>query len=1137
MLEEIRDTNGNFIRYEYTKDQGQIYPEQIIYTGNGSSDGLFGVEFALDSREDQLQQYNTGFEVRTCYRVSSITTYDDVNWLREYDLGYEYGENGNLSLLSSVTESGRSADGSITVLPSTEFNYSGAPTWSDVSSSYSRIGGGFFSSGINPYALDTGGRMMDVNGDALPDFVLSIVGYDYTSPSVVVYKNTGIESTGGGVTEDSAYKIPVSFMKQDSHEDQGVRFADMNGDGFIDILKYDSENKMSDNGVYINDGEGNWNLDTAYSIPLYFIERSPLSHISRDSGVRLFDINGDGFADLVYSMENYNSHTGSLTLESTVYVNKADGTGWELDEGYEVPVGFISYDPDNGGADRGVRIADFNGDGLLDLVKDYASEDSSSYCALYHICIQNGVYVNKGDGTGWELTTTASVFPRSFVSKDRYGLPIDDGTRIFDINGDGLDDVVCSTTSEDSSFSSSYLFGAGSFVWTEDTSYEIPISFQDSSRRGDYGARMEDLNGDGVVDFISSGPEEYSVYWSESGPAAMLEGIQLSTGGSINIEYKGSAEYKNSDSELQNRIPFVVQTVYQVTTSDGLGSESTVTYDYEDGKYYYADEFDRQFAGFGTITKTESARITKTYYLQDERAEIGQVYKTEIYDAYGNLYSQTVDTWATKDLGYDNDYVYKTQTATLTYDGGSGHRDSGSAYTYDSYGNTKTVTSYGEVDANEDGTFTDIADTDEKFTITYSYATDASGKIRGKVSEERVKNASGGLLKCTRYLYDSLAYGSVSVGNLTRKAMWDDVASAWNSFCYAYSSYGLITKSTNPRGYSTSYTYDSYNLYPSVTKNAKSYTVATSYYLASGQVTSRTDENGATSKTTYDGFGRILTVSVPDPSTGVLTTLSTSVYDDISTPSSVPSEHSFTDKELDDDLGLYYFEARWYDSEIGRFSSEDPAQYGDLSRIIADPQSLNFYAYSRNNPVRLVDPTGESANPFTWDWGNIGSNLLQTFDTVPGFGDLSDVYSCVFGKTLFTQTELTDEELGLTAIMGILPVVTGGQVRMGSELANMMEQSGKMWSKGEVGDSVQNLVGHFEKHGEEVGAKTAQEYYDKAMNFISDTSNKVFQGDRDTTVYYNSDSNLRAITNNSNGEIKTFHELGDPGKIQEYNSY
>ncbi|NLW46456.1 MAG: hypothetical protein GXY86_03850, partial [Firmicutes bacterium] len=52
--------------------------------------------------------------------------------------------------------------------------------------------------------------------------------------------------------------------------------------------------------------------------------------------------------------------------------------------------------------------------------------------------------------------------------------------------------------------------------------------------------------------------------------------------------------------------------------------------------------------------------------------------------------------------------------------------------------------------------------------------------------------------------------------------------------------------------------------------------------------------------------------------------------------------HSFTGKEYDPDTGLHYYNARWYDSELGRFVSEDPA---------GDPNNPNLYVYGRNNPL------------------------------------------------------------------------------------------------------------------------------------------------------------------------------------------
>ena len=81
----------------------------------------------------------------------------------------------------------------------------------------------------------------------------------------------------------------------------------------------------------------------------------------------------------------------------------------------------------------------------------------------------------------------------------------------------------------------------------------------------------------------------------------------------------------------------------------------------------------------------------------------------------------------------------------------------------------------------------------------------------------------------------------------------------------------------------------------------------------------------------------------------------------------------FTSKERDNETGLDYFLARYYSSTQGRFSSPDeftggpdelysfaanasanPTFYADLT----NPQSLNKYQYSYNNPLRYTDADG-----------------------------------------------------------------------------------------------------------------------------------------------------------------------------------
>jgi RHS repeat-associated protein len=69
-----------------------------------------------------------------------------------------------------------------------------------------------------------------------------------------------------------------------------------------------------------------------------------------------------------------------------------------------------------------------------------------------------------------------------------------------------------------------------------------------------------------------------------------------------------------------------------------------------------------------------------------------------------------------------------------------------------------------------------------------------------------------------------------------------------------------------------------------------------------------------------------------------------------------PSPLHFTGKERDSESGLDNFGARYDSSSTGRFMSPDPL-YIEAHRL-ADPQRLNLYAYARNNPVNLTDPTG-----------------------------------------------------------------------------------------------------------------------------------------------------------------------------------
>lgn len=66
----------------------------------------------------------------------------------------------------------------------------------------------------------------------------------------------------------------------------------------------------------------------------------------------------------------------------------------------------------------------------------------------------------------------------------------------------------------------------------------------------------------------------------------------------------------------------------------------------------------------------------------------------------------------------------------------------------------------------------------------------------------------------------------------------------------------------------------------------------------------------------------------------------------------------FTGHEYDAETGLNYMVSRYQNGTIGRFISVDPASQNSPEKFLDDPQRLNSYSYTRNNPINLIDPTG-----------------------------------------------------------------------------------------------------------------------------------------------------------------------------------
>jgi uncharacterized protein RhaS with RHS repeats len=118
---------------------------------------------------------------------------------------------------------------------------------------------------------------------------------------------------------------------------------------------------------------------------------------------------------------------------------------------------------------------------------------------------------------------------------------------------------------------------------------------------------------------------------------------------------------------------------------------------------------------------------------------------------------------------------------------------------------------------------------------------------------------------------------------------------------------------------------------------------------------------------------------------------------------------------------LYYYRARYYSPQFGRFISEDPIGLGG---------GTNFYAYTRGNPVSRRDPLGlwDIGDPISEQWFNYSVGVADgaSFFIGRGIRSLTSYADDVSTCSTSYKAGLLSGLAGQAGIVGVTSAVAAG---------------------------------------------------------------------------------------------------------------
>lgn len=242
---------------------------------------------------------------------------------------------------------------------------------------------------------------------------------------------------------------PVSLVTSDAaYQSCFNTTGDLNGDGKPEIVSVNCDQDTLT--VYVNNGDGTFQTGVYYD--------SNFNVNNYPSEATIADMNGDGNNDVVLG----NTYSGNISI----FFGHGDGTLTLEPVSYSVG-GFPWTKP---------LVADFNGDGLMDVVMP---DDEFNLMYL------------QGYGDGSFRASANYESPNSF-GQNAFSFNVATG----DFNGDGIPDVVAGERSNNGAPGILVYLGNG------DGTFSPGVNYGDSPNLG-YVA-VADLNGDGRLDIVAT---------------------------------------------------------------------------------------------------------------------------------------------------------------------------------------------------------------------------------------------------------------------------------------------------------------------------------------------------------------------------------------------------------------------------------------------------------------------------------------------------------------------------------------------------------------------------------------------------------------------------------------------------------